>query len=378
MSKFYCAAPWRGLHITPNSDVKICCAGEPKMLGNLNTQSIADILNGPKLKEIRQSIKQGIPHKYCDGCLQAERFGLGQRRWHNDKNPGFDPGVADVNAEHLPAVVDIRWNTTCNLSCNYCDVHASSKWADIKKMSVVSGTRKYYNDVCDYLKQHQEHIRDVALVGGEPLLLPENIRLLDDIPNDCPIMLITNLSIDLENNKIFKKLLNKSKVTWNVSFENLGTKFEYVRYGANWKTLEKNINILKSLSKFNHTVYVHAVYSIYNATCLVELFEWSKNLKLEINLQGLYFPPHMNPLFHNESVRKLAMAQLDQVLTRSDLTEPEEIFLKRTRANYNEPQEQNLSKEFLEYTNKLETKYHPDQYGQFAKLWPEIHKELNI
>ena len=62
MSNFYCAAPWRGLHINPRGNVKTCCAGNPNMLGNLNEHTIAEILNGDKLKEIRASIQAGIAH----------------------------------------------------------------------------------------------------------------------------------------------------------------------------------------------------------------------------------------------------------------------------------------------------------------------------
>ena len=52
MSNISCAAPWRGLHINPRGDVKTCCAGDPNMLGNLNTQTIEEILHGPVLQEI--------------------------------------------------------------------------------------------------------------------------------------------------------------------------------------------------------------------------------------------------------------------------------------------------------------------------------------
>ena len=45
MSNFFCAAPWRGLHINPQGNVKTCCAGNPNMLGNLNTNTIEEILN---------------------------------------------------------------------------------------------------------------------------------------------------------------------------------------------------------------------------------------------------------------------------------------------------------------------------------------------
>jgi MoaA/NifB/PqqE/SkfB family radical SAM enzyme len=278
----------------------------------------------------------------------------------------------------LPAIVDVRWNTTCNLSCNYCDSDASSKWSVIKNEPVVSGTRKYYQQVCNHLEKYKENIREVALVGGEPLLLPENERLLDVISDSCPITLITNLSVNLENNKVFKKLLTKKNVSWNVSFENIGAQFEYVRHGAKWEVLEKNVQTLHSLRGTGHWESMHAVYSLYNATRLVELVDWGKNHKLNFNWQGLHRPSYLNPLFHNEPIRKIAMEQLDQVLSRSDLTHHEQTFLTQTRANFDTAQEKNLTDEFIKYTAKLETEYHPDQQGQFAKLWPEIYAELNI
>ena len=75
MNNFYCAAPWRGLHINVRGDVKTCCAGNPNMLGNLKSQSIEQILDGDTLKEIRKSLRQGIPHQqYCGGCIQRERL----------------------------------------------------------------------------------------------------------------------------------------------------------------------------------------------------------------------------------------------------------------------------------------------------------------
>jgi sulfatase maturation enzyme AslB (radical SAM superfamily) len=116
---------------------------------------------------------------YCSNCVQAERFGAeSERAWHNNVNPGFDYATAG-DQYHYPVIVDVRWNTTCNLSCNYCGPTCSSKWAAIQNVPFKSGTRPYYDQVCDFIEQHQEHIHEVALVGGEPLLLPENDRLLD-------------------------------------------------------------------------------------------------------------------------------------------------------------------------------------------------------
>ncbi len=210
MGNFFCAAPWRGLHINPRGDVKTCCAGDPNMLGNLDEHTIEEILHSPALQQIRQSIRLGKAPTYCYNCVQAERYGRSERDWHNNLNPEFDPATAS-DTEHHPVLIDVRWNTTCNLSCNYCGEACSSRWAALKGVPVKSGTRPYYEQVCDYLEQHQEYIKEVALVGGEPLLLPENARLLDVIPRDCIVTLITNLSVELERNQIFQKLAQRSQ-----------------------------------------------------------------------------------------------------------------------------------------------------------------------
>ena len=107
MSNFFCAAPWRGLHINPRGDVKTCCAGDPNMLGNLNSNDIIEILNGDLLQEIRQIISQGRPHKYCGNCVQAERLGSkSERDWHNNVNPNFDYATAGTQY-HYPVIVNI-------------------------------------------------------------------------------------------------------------------------------------------------------------------------------------------------------------------------------------------------------------------------------
>ena len=131
MSNFYCAAPWRGLHINPRGNVKTCCAGNPNMLGNLNEHTIVEILNGDKLKEIRASIQAGVAHEYCGNCVNRERNnGDSERRWHNSINKDFDYITAG-SEYHYPALIDVRWNTTCNQSCNYCNAKQSSKWANL-------------------------------------------------------------------------------------------------------------------------------------------------------------------------------------------------------------------------------------------------------
>lgn len=375
MSNFLCAAPWRGLHINPRGDVKTCCAGDPNMLGNLNTHTIEEILHGSALQEIRQTLREGRPHKqYCYNCVQAERYGRSERNWHNDVSPEFDATQA-TNTEHLPTLVDVRWNTTCNLTCNYCAEACSSGWAALKGIPVKSGTRPYYEQVCDYLEQHKDCVREVALVGGEPLLLPENVRLLDVIPESATVTLITNASVDLESNKIFKKLATRQRVGWSLSFDNIGQCFEYVRNGAKWDKLLHNLEVIQELMKNGQWGGIHAVYNLYNATRLVEFTEFARARGLSIQWQSLYQPNCLDPQRLGPEVHALALAEIDRLLATSLCLESERAFFESVRHNFNQTGD-DLRGSLQQHINDIETQYHCAQQGKFAKLWPEISKLL--
>ena len=375
MSKVYCAAPWRGLHINPRGDVKTCCAGDPNMLGNLNEHNIEQILHGPVMQEIRQTLRQGRMHpEFCQNCIQAERYGRSERDWHNGLNPGFDPSTVSDH-DHQPVLIDVRWNITCNLSCNYCGDKCSSKWARLKGVLVQSGTRPYIEQVCKYLAQHQSSIKQVALVGGEPLLLKENESVIDVTPESALISLITNLSVELEGNHIFERLSNRNKVGWNVSFDNTGNRFEYVRHGGSWKLIEKNINKIKQCA--GHEIGIHAVYNIYNATRLYEFVDWAKQHRLDITFQSLFQPEFLDPLRLGSDVKILALSEVQRTLDRSDLNSSERGFLQQAKhnleTNNNHPV---ILEQLVDHINQIETQYHLDQQGKFSELWPEISKLL--
>lgn len=372
MSDFFCAAPWRGLHINPRGDVKTCCAGDPNLLGNLNEQTIEQILHGTTMQEIRQSIRNGNPHPYCYNCVQAERYGRSERNWHNDVSPEFDCQTAS-DTEHAPVLIDVRWNTTCNLSCNYCAEACSSKWASLKGIPVKSGARPYYEAVCDYLEQHRDSIREVALVGGEPLLLPENERLLDVIPEDCIVTLITNVSTQLQRNKIFDKLSTRKKVGWSLSFDNVGSKFEYVRHGGDWPLLVNNLNRIQDLMKYQgHWGGIHAVYNIYNATKLLEFTEFARNQNLTIHWQSLYQPECLDPARLGPEIVKLARVEIHSLLDSDWLLDSERQFFENVLQNLEAKQD--LRPQLLQHIEEIENKYHTDQQGRFATLWPEIYE----
>lgn len=378
MSNFYCAAPWRGLHINIRGDVKTCCAGNPNMLGNLNDKGIDQVLNGPELREIRSALQQGQTHAYCRNCVDREsKGGDSERVWHNTINEGFDTRQAGLDYEY-PTLIDIRWNSTCNLSCNYCGPADSSKWAVLKGIPINSNTRKYYTDVCDFIAKHNNHIQEVALIGGEPLLLPENERLLDVIPEDCIVTIITNLNTPLENNRIFKKLAQRRRVGWSISFDNIGDRFEYVRYGADWTLQQHNLDVVQDLMRNNgHWGGIHAVYNLYNATRLVEFKTFATARGLSIKWQALGGPRPLDPHVYGQEITSLAAAEIQAVLDTCSVDAEEQLLFTTALEHYQSRTHSNpdMLGQLKKFVEEIE-QYHPAQQGRFAELWPEISKLL--
>jgi organic radical activating enzyme len=302
--------------------------------------------------------------------VQAERYGRSERDWHNNVSPEFDCTQAS-DTEHVPTLIDVRWNTTCNLSCNYCAEACSSKWAALKGIPVKSGARPYYESVCDYLEQHQHNIREVALVGGEPLLLPENERLLDVIPEECVVTLITNVAVDFETNKIFRKLCTRERVGWSLSFDNVGNNFEYVRYGANWQQLLSNITQVRQLMNTKgHWGGIHAVYNIYNATRLIDLTQFARDNDLSIQWQSLYQPECLDPTRLGEHAVNDARNEIQRLLAIDLCTASERQFFENVLTNLQ--LRDDLRPQFAQHIHDIEHKYHADPRLKFVELWPEL------
>lgn len=376
LEKKYCASPWRGLHLNFEGQVQTCCAAHPAVLGKNHKGSIEDVLQSDAIKEVRASIKQGILHeKYCDGCIKRENAGFtSERDWHNNISPEFDCSTADIE-DHKPALIDVRWNNTCNLACTYCTSYFSTKWASIVGQKVNQSINTDYQKIIDYIEKHQNTVREVALVGGEPLMMKENDKLLDILPDDVLVTVITNMTTDFDKMPVPKKLLARSRVGWSMSFDNIGDRFEYVRWGSSWEQLEKNVStVVDRIHNSQQHGGIQAVYTIYNCTRLCELKQYALDKKINIMWQHVW-GDHLDPTQHNQTIRNLAIQEIQKFRNIFDLSEAEATWLNNTEEQL-KLGKADQSNELIKFTKDVENKWHPDQKGQFAKLWPELAKAL--
>jgi hypothetical protein len=235
MRKNFCAAPWAGLSLDPDGFGKICCIN----LTRVPIKTFDDIKHNSAFIDIRTAVINDEQHPGCQQCWTREASGdLDSRRSIYQYNDFFhDLNSPDTfQLEHL----DLRWSNTCNLNCVYCSPTYSSRWAEL------SGLTQKFRVSPIVTDSSLTNLKFLQLAGGEPLLIKENYELLERllrINPDIKIEVTTNLT-SIRNNKIYQLLKNFNNVTFVVSFESTGSKFEYIRNGANWAEFRSNLGQL--------------------------------------------------------------------------------------------------------------------------------------
>lgn len=232
MRKHFCAAPWAGLSLDPNGEGKVCCIS----LGQTPITDFKAIKNNPVFMNIRTAFINDEQHPNCRQCWDREAAGDTDSRRSIYQYGDFFHDLNSAESfqlEHL----DLRWSNTCNLNCVYCSPQYSSSWADLRGL-----TQKFrvFPTVSD---SDLANLKFLQLAGGEPLLIKENYDLLERLLKINPgikVEVTTNLT-SISNNRIYQILKNFNDVTFIVSFESTGKKFEYIRNGARWAEFQSNL-----------------------------------------------------------------------------------------------------------------------------------------
>jgi MoaA/NifB/PqqE/SkfB family radical SAM enzyme len=229
-------------------------------------------------------------------------------------------------------------------------------------------------DILKFIEANKKTLKNLALLGGEPLLQKENEQLLDVIDKDIHINVITNLSVPLENNKIVKKLLEKNNVVWDISFETINEKFEYVRHGGSWELMTKNIRYLQEVAKEKpgHLIGITGQFSVYNALDLskVNKFFYENNfpqprwneLTYPVILSVANLPKH----FIDKSVQ-----ELENSVQYINWPKQQKFLLDIANNLKNLTVNTKDCKSLIDWHINQENTYWPNFKYKFVDLWPE-------
>lgn len=378
----FCAYPFNTIFLGADGGVKTCCSATID-IGDINKQSIQEILQGPMAQGIRQAIIEERWHPQCEQCQKLEAMGARSERVDTGSANKFEIFKDATKETFELQKLDLRWSNLCNLACNYCYEYFSSKWSVLKGIKINANKAEAEDSLFTLIAENinsVDSIETINLLGGEPLLQKQNHKLIDLLPTKN-YYILSNLSIDLPNNTIAPKLIANENAQWGISFDTVGDRFEYVRHGAEWTTFVSNLRYLNKQGV--KMINAHPLYCTYSAFNLCEYYDFiiSEGYFNEVYWCAIQNIRSLNVFKLPDNFKHKALAELDKCIAKYgssgyDMSALENIRDQLVTTIGRTGDEWLVKKlEFTNWTHATEVKYLSDKKHSFNELWPDFLTE---
>ena len=316
-SSTFCMYPWIHFHAYPTGAAYPCCQADMEFpLGDMRKNTIQEIWNQPPMKQMRLPMLNEKPVPACTRCYEQESVGVVSGRLSANKHHGHlinwvHETEPDGTLERFELTYwDIRFSNLCNLSCRSCGHIFSSSWyqdqaklagpAWKKTHKVLNYAGRFETDAWDQLVDHIEHVEQIYFAGGEPLLMEEHYKILDELVRrkKFNVRLIYNTNFthtNLKDKSVFEYWKLFDSVSIGASLDGSRRYGEYIRKGTEWSKIEQNrIDMIEICPKVDF--YISATLSIMNAWHLPDFHrDWVERGFIkpqDFNVNILQDPPH--------------------------------------------------------------------------------------
>ena len=279
------------MHAWPDGRAMPCCiADSDQPFGDLKNNTIEEVWNSDKYKELRKAMLQGKQLDACKRCYELESstwiwtLRKNSNEWFGDKH--FDL-VEKTNEdgsidEMRMAYMDVRFSNICNMKCRSCGPELSSLHAqehgelygkhEIANIlnnngsTVVNIAKK--NNYWENLQKYLPDVEEVYWAGGEPLITNEHYKILDNWidtgKTDVRLRYTTNFSnMRYKSKSIYSYWEQFEDVQVSASLDANGPRAEFMRHGTNWQQIEQNR--IEMLERVPHVHFeITPTISLYN------------------------------------------------------------------------------------------------------------------
>ena len=309
-SRTFCIYPWIHLHAYPTGEAYPCCHAEMKYpVGNCRQNTLEQIWHGEPMQRLRQDMLQERKNATCGRCYEQEAAGFFSGRRSANKHHGHHIEKLNDNPFEM-TYWDIRFSNLCNLSCRSCGHIFSSSW--YQDQAQLAGHEWKINnqplnfagrtetDIWEQLLPHFDYVEQIYFAGGEPLMMAEHYRILDELERrgkfDVRLIYNTNFTqTRLKDRSVFDYWRRFDNVAVGASLDAMGDRAEYIRHGTRWDRVVKNREQMLEICP-NVDFYISPTLSIMNALHLPDFHrEWVERGLLrpqDLNVNILQDPAH--------------------------------------------------------------------------------------
>ena len=327
--------PWVSIEASPTGTARPCCLAREDITGiDLRKNTIEDAYKSEYMQTMRQQMRAGEKPATCKLCWDEESAGRTSKRMHSQtrlKELYQQVDWANDTPDQL-WFLDLKLGNICNLKCRICGSWSSSKWAaeelaympkDFDKKTHIAykwlKQGKWPEESPDFwanLKTLLPQIKYFEFTGGEPWMIQEHWELLQYAvetgdSKHIDIHYNTNATQPVGNHTVIWQEFGRVDIAFSV--DNVGDRFEYERYGADWQLANEiidNTHFARSNGAPNITTQLCFTVNIQNVYYLDELLAWADTKPFDsIYFNMMHSPDHM-------SIQKMTPAAKELVLNK--------------------------------------------------------------
>jgi MoaA/NifB/PqqE/SkfB family radical SAM enzyme len=320
LSEKICMLPWISIETSPIGTARPCCLAKDEITKtdgskySLRENTLEEIYHSRYMQDLRQDFLAGNKPSTCQRCWDEEAAGRTSKRINSRIRLKEYYNLVDfqnINPNQL-WFIDLKLGNICNLKCRICGSWSSSKWAkeEIDYVPELENRKehlayKFLQDGAwpretevfwDNLKTLLPNIKYFEFTGGEPFLIEQHFDLLrsaveHDHAKNIEIHYNTNGTVFPEQAELWA---NFKHVEIAFSIDNLGARFEYERYGADWTEVQENIAKFTAMRSNKISTQLCTTMNIQNVYYLPELCDWISTQTFDhVYFNMLHDPWHM-------------------------------------------------------------------------------------
>jgi len=315
-----CMLPWISIETSPIGTARPCCLAVDEITKpdgtkySLRENTLEEIYHSDYMQDLRKNFLAGNKPATCQRCWDEEAAGRTSKRINSRirlKEYYNSVDFQNIDPDQL-WFIDLKLGNICNLKCRICGSWSSSKWAkeEIDYVSELVDRKThlaytYLKDGAwpresevfwDNLKTLLPNIKYFEFTGGEPFLIEQHFELLryaveQGYSKNIEIHYNTNGTVFPEQAELWS---NFKHVEIAFSIDNVGARFEYERYGADWNLVQENIDKFTAMRSDKISTQLCTTMNIQNVYYLPELCDWiSTQIFDHVYFNMLHDPWHM-------------------------------------------------------------------------------------
>ncbi len=319
-----CYAPSVMLYFQPDGDVRACCRNQSYPLGNVATQRLTDIWDGPRRHELVARLAADDFSHGCEGC-----------KWEleTEGREGSYPQSFEARASHLtddpataawPRAMEFNLSNSCNLQCIQCNGDLSSS-IRIHREARPPLPKAYGDEFFDDLRLFLPHLQTVQFAGGEPFLGAENYRAWDLIAEVAPDLVVQVVTNATQWNKRVERVLERVRVAPCFSIDGLTREtYESIRIDADHAAVMDNIErFCAYAARVGTGVQINFCLMAQNHHEFGAMLRFAEERDIKVNVSVVHYPEHcsiarLDPA-EIAAIHRSLLDQSDEVLAALDL-----------------------------------------------------------